>query len=462
MRRPRLAGLLAGGAGLLAAAGLLVAADPAAARGGSGSFGFRGGGGGFHGFSGFHGFGRTHFFFFGGGGGGSLLILIVVVIIVLFLLLYVLPRVVKFWRQMEARGPAARRKVASRTRRVQLAAAEASEDDALFAPDVVIPEARQLFVDVQRAWDTNDRVRLRSLVAPDLLVEWERRLDDFEAKGLRNRVQILGEPRIEYVGLRNVADDSGDRVTVRIEARLRDYVETRYGEHRHSADEFSDTTKVREFWTLGKSGGGRWVLLSIEQGAEGSHALDEEIIASPWADERTMRDEALVEGAIAEAAPNVAEVADLQFDGTAQAAANDLSVADGRFAPQVLEVAARRAVQAWAEAVDGADAALEQIARADAVRDLLYPSTNARLVVRGPQVRQIRIVALDAAAQPPTMTIEVDLSGRRYVEDRDTAQPLSGGASRAINFTERWTLALDGDDTNPWRIATVGAPAGRA
>ena len=59
---------------------------------------------------------------------------------------------------------------------------------------------------------------------------------------------------------------------------------------------------------------------------------------------------------------SVAEVADLDFSGDARAAANDLSLADGRFAPDVLEVAARRAVQAWAEAVDGPDDRLRALA----------------------------------------------------------------------------------------------------
>ena len=54
----------------------------------------------------------------------------------------------------------------------------------------------------------------------------------------------------------------------------------------------------------------------------------------------------------------IAEVADLQYDGDAHSAAMDLSLADGRFAPDVLEVAARRAVDAWAQAVDGDDTPL--------------------------------------------------------------------------------------------------------
>jgi hypothetical protein len=86
-------------------------------------------------------------------------------------------------------------------------------------------------------------------------------------------------------------------------------------------------------------------------------------------------------------------------NGDARAAALDLSVADPRFAPAVLEAAARRAVEAWALAVDGDDAALESVASREALGALLYPgdsSRRTRLVVRGPRVRAIRIAGLDA------------------------------------------------------------------
>ncbi len=442
-------------------AATLIAAQPALARGGSGSHGFGGGGFGGGGRGLGRAFGHGHFFFIPIGGGGGILILIIIAVILLF----VVPRVIVWWRSQQAQGTAARRKVAQRERRVELAAAEAAEEDPAFAPDVVRPEAARLFTEIQRAWSAGDRVRLRSLVAPELLAEWERRLDDLERRGWHNRVEVLGEPKVEYVGLRNVGDEGGKRVTVRIEGRLRDYVETSYGERIQRTDRLSETSNVREFWTLGKRDG-HWILLSIEQGAEGSHALEEEIVATPWSNEQAMRDEALVEGAVAEAVPEgtaIAELADLQFDGSAHAAANDLSVADGRFAPDVLEIAARRAVAAWAEAVDGSDDALRAIAHPNAVRELLHPgdpSEQTRLVVRGPQVRQIRIVALDPASEPPTMTIEVDLTGRRYIEERDTTRIVSGSQSKATNFTERWTLALDGDASQPWRIASVGSPAG--
>jgi hypothetical protein len=82
------------------------------------------------------------------------------------------------------------------------------------------------------------------------------------------------------------------------------------------------------------------------------------------------------------------------------------------------------------------------------------------VVVRGPRVRRIRIAALDAASTPPTLEIEAELGGRRYVEDRDTAAVLSGSQDRTSTFSERWTLALDGPPEGPWRL--VGVRSGGA
>jgi hypothetical protein len=176
-----------------------------------------------------------------------------------------------------------------------------------------------------------------------------------------------------------------------------------------------------------------------------------------------MRDEALVEGAVATAVPDgtsVAEVAKVEFDGDARGAALDLSVADGRFAPDVLEIAARRALAAWAEAVDGGANKLSAIADPKAIQSLLHPGdpTGAtRLVVRGPHAKRMRVVGLDPSITPPTMSVEVDVEGCRYLEDRDTGAVLAGSRTRTCEFTEHWTFALDGDEAQPWRIAAVGA-----
>jgi predicted lipid-binding transport protein (Tim44 family) len=446
---------------------MLIVAPTALASAGGGSAGFSGGGG-------------------GGGGGGSgfaLFILIDLLIhialighglgalflIALGLLYLFVTRVVPMMQARYATAAASRsggsHRSSQRERRVQLAAAEAAEDDPEFAPEQVLATAERLFFEIEKAWDAEDRIHLRGLVAPELLAEWERRLDDFDRRGWRNHVEPIGRPKIEYVGLNHKGDSDNDRVVVKIDARLKDYVIDSYGRHLKRSGRLGETSRMREYWTLGRRGS-HWVLVSIEQGAEGKHELDEQIVSTPWADERGMHDEAMVQAAVADAVPDgtkVSEVADLQFDGDAQSAANDLSLADGRFAPDVLEIAARRAVDAWAQAVDGNDANLRKISTPAAAKDLLYAgdaSGRTRMVVRGPHVNRIRIVGLDAGAEPPTMTIEVDLSGRRYLEDRDTTAVVAGSRSRATSFTERWTMTLDGDQNQPWRISSVAAPAG--
>lgn len=446
---------------------VLVVAPTALAAAGGGSAGFSGGGEG------------------GGGGGGGFALFILLdllfhialighglgalFLVAAFLLYLFVTRFIPYMQaSMAAKAGAhsgGHHRTSERERRVELAAAEAAEEDPDFAPDHVRTTARDLFFEIQKAWDAEDRVHLRGLVGTDLLTEWERRLDDFDRRGWRNHVEPIGEPTIEYVGLRHKGDRENDRVVVKIDARVKDYVVDSYGRTLKRTGRLGEVTRIREFWTLGRRGD-HWVLISIEQGAEGKHALDEQIVATPWADEGGLRDEAMVEAAVADAVPTgtkVSEVADLQFDGDAQSAANDLSLADGRFAPDVLEIAARRAVQAWAEAVDGDDANLRKIATPEATKDLLYggdASGRTRMVVRGPVVNRIRIVALDAAAEPPTMTIEVDLTGRRYLEDRDTTAVLAGSRSRATGFTERWMLALNGDKSEPWRITQVASPVG--
>jgi predicted lipid-binding transport protein (Tim44 family) len=114
-------------------------------------------------------------------------------------------------------------------------------------------------------------------------------------------------------------------------------------------------------------------------------------------------------------------------------------------------------VAGWAEAVDGDDAALDAVATPEAVLELLYGgdrSRKTRVVVRGPRVRQIRIVAVDVEQEPATMTIEVDLGGRRYVEDRDTAAVVSGSKDDAVSLSAQWRLSLGDRTDSPWRLAS--------
>jgi predicted lipid-binding transport protein (Tim44 family) len=423
---------------------LLPAESIAAAGGGTSGFG-GGGGGSSGGYSGGSGSGS------GGGLGGFLLFLGIVVGIVIWALIT---------------NALEQRRIRKRDERVTTASAEAAEDDAYLAAEAVKRDAADLFRRIQEAWTAGDRGRLARMVGPDLMKEWSLRLDDFDRKGWHNVVKVLDGPTVKYMGLVNREDDTEDRVVVRVEAELEDYVELAGGGRMNASGQSSEKRTLEEWWTLGRNGDG-WMLLSIEQDDEGMHHLKSDIVATPWSDVKRIRDEALVEGAVADRVAEgftVAEVADLDFDGDARAAALDLSLADARFGPDVLEAAARRAVAAWAEAVDGDDRQLEAVAEPGALRDLLHPgdpSGTTRLVVRGPRIDRVRIAALDAAAQPPTMTIEVGVTGTRYVQNRDTAAVVAGNDRTETTFTERWTMALSGPDSQPWRIAAVaGAPVG--
>jgi predicted lipid-binding transport protein (Tim44 family) len=282
----------------------------------------------------------------------------------------------------------------------------------------------------------------------------------FDLKGWHNRVQVLEDPTVLYVGMTNREDDDEDRAVVRIEAKLKAYVVDRAGNRVMRKGEKDEFVALAEYWTLARRDGA-WMVESIEQRAEGDHHLDDQVVASPWSDEQRLEDESLTELAVADGLPEgftTADLAQVDFDGDARAHALDLSLADARFAPDVLEAAARRAVEAWAEAVDGDDAALERVASPGAVGGLLYggdATRKTRLVVRGPRVKRIRIAAVQVDRVPATMTVDVELGGRRYVEDRDTAAVVSGSKDGAATFTERWTLALDGPAEAPWRIVGI-------
>jgi predicted lipid-binding transport protein (Tim44 family) len=435
---------------LLSALLVLGLADIALAQAGGGSSGFGGGGGG-------GGFGGGGGGFGGGGGSGSTGSPIVVLLFFGGFAIFLIYLTVHSARY--------RRKVRERDARVRTASAEAADDDAYFAADQLVNYVRSLFLEAQSAWDARDRGRIAKVVGEDLMVEWSRRLDDFDARGWHNRVEVLAEPEIQYVGLVNREDDDEDRAVVRITASLRAYVIDDHGRRIMRKGEKSDQVTLTEYWTLARRGDA-WIVASIEQRAEGDHHLDGEIIASPWSDAQRLGDESLTELAVADGLPEgftTSDLAELEFSGDAQARALDLSLADARFMPALLEAAARRAVAAWAEAVDGSDDALLAVASPEAVQALLYgedSSRRTRLVVRGAGVRRIQIASLQVEREPATMTIVVEVGGRRYVEDRDTAAVLSGSKDSATTFTESWTLALDGTDEAPWRlVSAAGAPA---
>ena len=64
-------------------------------------------------------------------------------------------------------------------------------------------------------------------------------------------------------------------------------------------------------------------------------------------------------------------------------------------------------------------------------------------------------MALDGQRTPAEMTVELEVHGYRYTEDRDTTAVASGSPNTSTVFREHWRLALDGDDAHPWRIVSA-------
>jgi predicted lipid-binding transport protein (Tim44 family) len=447
----------------------------ALARGGGGSGGFGGGGfgGGGRGFGG-RGFGGHFPIFLPIGGGGLVFLAFLVAVLVIAASmraqrppgttpsagLHVAEHLRAAQTVFNWLNPFARRRRRLRQQRVELAAGEAAEDDHAFAPEVVHAEAEQLFRAVQKAWSEDDRDLIKRLAGPELAHEWLRRLADFDRRGWRNEVTVEGPVEVDYVGLANVASEAGDHVVVWICARLRDAVVDQHGRRISRNESLGEVSRMSEYWTLGKRDG-HWVVVSIEQEREGRHELSEPIIATPWSDTARLQEESLAELAAAEKPPEgftVADVATPEFSGSARSAALDLSLVDGRFAPDLLAAEVKRAVAAWAGAVDGNRAELAEFTSPAVLRELLHPGDPAeqtRLVVRGPDVRKLRIVALDAQRSPAAMTVELEVRGCRYIEDRDTTAVVSGSPHAQSVFSEQWRLTLDGDDAHPWRIASA-------
>jgi predicted lipid-binding transport protein (Tim44 family) len=282
-------------------------------------------------------------------------------------------------------------------------------------------------------------------------------------KGWHNEVRVRSGPEVQYVGMVNREDDREDRVVVRLSAEMDDWCTTKHGESIFHDGATSPQTSLREYWTLARSSvedDAHWILLSIEQQAEGDHHLDSDIVATPWGDDKRLTADATLELAATDtptAGFVTADLVDPDFAEDVRAAALDLSLVDARFGPDVIQACVSRAVEAWVEAVDGPDDALAALATPEAIRALLHPGDDApdpstRLVVRGVDVERIDVQDLQPTPEPARITVAITARGRRYIEDRDTVQLLSGSQDTEREFVEYWILSLTGDELAPWRI----------
>lgn len=188
-------------------------------------------------------------------------------------------RAIDLARSSRARGSAAihRRRRGGRVRRAELAAVEAAEHDSRLAPQSIRKSAEALFRLVYLAWDARDRARLATLLAPELLREWESLLDADEAAGVRQHVQLLGDMQIDLVGLTRTAA-GGDEAIVLVEAELDVHVDDWRGNRISPRAGSPSAQRLCQYWTLALEDG-PWMVHAIEERAEGERHLSEPIVA---------------------------------------------------------------------------------------------------------------------------------------------------------------------------------------
>lgn len=249
-----------------------------------------------------------------------------------------------------------------------------------------------------------------------------------------------GTVRSRLVGVVNREGVERDRVVVRVE-----------------------TAQADELWTLEREGEG-WRRLAVEGSSQAAHHLATPLVARPEADVEGIRDVATMETAAGDGLGTAPErFAGLEVGPDVRRALLDLSVIDGRFAPAVVEAAVRRAVAAWAEAVDGDGAPFRTVAEPAAVSELLTGGDvegKTRLVVRGPQLLEVLPTALDLATSPPVLTVDVTIRALRFRE-RIGVGAMGGEHDRERTFTDTWFLGLASAAELPWRLLRVrrGVPA---
>ena len=356
-----------------------------------------------------------------------------------------------------------------RDREVRTASAEAAEDDAYFASDELERHAPRS--SARRRWHGTPGTApaLAQLVGPDLLVEWKRRLDDFDRRAGTTAWRCVAEPGVPVRGDHEPrgrrrgpgrGPHRGESERLRRDGDGQQIMRKGEQDERVTLERVLDARppRRRTGWSL-----------SIEQRAEGDHQLDARSSPRRGPTSSGSSDESLTELAVADGLPDgftTADLAELDFDGDARAHALDLSLADGALRRPMCSrrppgARSRRGPRRWT-ATTPRSSGWPRPRRSPSCSTAATRRAKTRLVVRGPRVKRIRIAARAGRAGAGDDDRRGRAGRRRYVEDRDTAAVVSGSKDSATTFTERWTLALVGPADAPWRIVTPEGLGGAA
>jgi len=243
----------------------------------------------------------------------------------------------------------------------------------------------------------------------------------------------LAAARFDIVRVLDRGGDASRRVVVRVEARLT--IPRTLGRRRVAV----------AYWTYVERDG-EWVLGAIEDASQGKRHLLHDSLTAPEPDLERLHGDAVLERAADEAVARPGGLLSIgsKVGGTAtaaRAAALDLALVDGRFAPDVIETCVRRLLLAWESATNGEPTALDGIATPRAIEQLLAAAPGSAKALREPRLKELRIVELDGRAEPPRVVV---LGVVRAYPDM-------------WNLDLCWRLALADSSEQPWRLVDADA-----
>jgi hypothetical protein len=229
------------------------------------------------------------------------------------------------------------------------------------------------------------------------------------------------------------------------------------------------------YWTLVAEGGAEgeagadgeagaegegWRVVHVESDIEGQHYLTDPLPEE--GSDQQLHDEATISTAV-DSAPSadmsVTELTDV--DASTKGQLLDLSLVDGRYAPDVIAACACEIARAWESATFARDRKqLEPWCTPEAAGQLFAPAPHRVRRVLDVETRRVQITGLDRDSDPPTVSVTVELHGRRWLAD-DWGITISGSNRRHRDFAEQWTLRLDPSMQCPWRLIDVLDPGRR-
>jgi hypothetical protein len=351
-----------------------------------------------------------------------------------------------YWAQQGLRFRGGR--MAKRERAVVAAVAEVDPDFAL-DPAELRRFAVERIAAQREAWRAGDFATIAELLHQTYRYEPGRYTIDYEEDPVA---------RVQWAV--RAGDDEPWRIVLFVSVQLhRRATSRRVALHDLGADEWD---LVGVWWTLVRDGDS-WRLARVEEQERGLHYRKDPLPNAPR--DAELRDEATVEVATGDGAAAAAVATLTEADGPVRSRLLDLSLVDGRFAPDAIAACVGEIARAWEAATeDGERAGLGRWSAPDVVDDLCHPTPNGVRRVRNLAVEQVRIAALDAAHEPPRVELEAHLHGLRWLADlHGSHTPISGTDRHARSFTERWTLELGaaGDGAAPWRLVAVERPGRR-